>query len=95
MDDIKLEQIKERFNRATDGSWISFVEDRDHTCGSNFIRTAENDIELIGASVDDQDFIANARQDIPWLINEVYKLKKLLKDAEYDEQKLADVEKIT
>ena len=93
MDEIKLEQIKERCNRATDGPWISFVEDRDHTCGSNFIRTAGNDIELIGASVDDQDFIANARQDIPWLINEVYKIKKLLKDVEYGEQKLADAKK--
>lgn len=95
MDEIKLEQIKERCNRATDGPWISFVEDRDHTCGSNFVRTAGNDIELIGASIDDQDFIANARQDIPWLINEVNKLKKLLKDAEYGEQKITDMEKIT
>lgn len=79
MNDTKLEQIKERCNRATGGPWISFIEDRDHTCGSNFIETAGNDIELIGATVDDQDFIANARQDIPWLINEIYRLNDLLK----------------
>lgn len=78
MNDIKLEQIQERCNRATGGPWISFIEDRDFTCGSNFIKTAENDIELIGATIDDQDFIANARQDIPWLINEVYRLNNLL-----------------
>ena len=41
-----------------------------------FIKTAGNDIGLIGATRDDQDFIANARQDIPWLINEVYRLRK-------------------
>ena len=44
MNDTRLEQIRERCNRATEGPWISFVEDRDHTCGSNFIKTSENDI---------------------------------------------------
>lgn len=81
MNDTKLEQIKERCDRATDGPWISFIEGRDHICGSNFIKTAGNDIELIGATEEDQDFIANARQDIPWLINEVCRLNHLLKDA--------------
>lgn len=46
MNDIRLEQIKERCNRATGGPWISYIEDRDHTCGSNFIKTAGNDIEF-------------------------------------------------
>lgn len=78
MNNTKLEQIRERCNRATEGPWISFIEDRDHTCGSNFIKTSGNDIELIGATVDDQDFIANARQDIPWLISEVCRLNGLL-----------------
>ena len=78
MNDTRLEQIRERCNRATEGPWISFVEDRDHTCGSNFIKTSENDIELIEATVDDQDFIANARQDILWLISEVCRLNGLL-----------------
>lgn len=35
---------------------------------------------MIGATIDDQDFIANARQDIPWLINEIYRLKGILRD---------------
>jgi hypothetical protein len=36
------------------------------------------DIELIGATEADQDFIASARQDIPKLLAEIYRLKKLL-----------------
>lgn len=78
MEEIRLKEIKERCDKTTGGPWISFVEGRDHTCGSNFIRTAGDDIELIGATADDQDFIANARQDIPWLIEEINRLKKLL-----------------
>ena len=51
------------------------------TGGSSFIMVGEEhnrltDIELIGATEADQDFIANARQDIPKLINEIRRLKK-------------------
>lgn len=49
--------------------------------GRFFIKTAGSNIELIGATEDDQDFIANARQDIPWLINEIYRLNDLLKNV--------------
>jgi len=38
--------------------------------------TRGNDIELFGATVADQDFIANARQDIPRLIDEIERLRK-------------------
>ncbi|EJO76345.1 hypothetical protein LEP1GSC079_0852 [Leptospira interrogans str. FPW1039] len=48
-----------------------FIEGRDHTSGSDFIRTSKNDIELSGASLADQDFIASAKQDIPRLIAEI------------------------
>jgi len=78
MKDVELKEIEERCNRATAGPWISFIEGREHTSGASFIRTMGDDIELIGASDDDQEFIANARQDIPLLINEIYRLKKLL-----------------
>ena len=74
-DEIKI--IKERCDKTTPGPWISFVEGRDHTSGWNFIRTAGDDIELI-ASVEDQDFIASCRQDIPLLIDEIVRLKKIL-----------------
>lgn len=36
------------------------------------------DIELIGATNNDQDFIAHARQDIPKLINEIKRLKQFI-----------------
>lgn len=80
MKDTEIKQIQERCERATKGPWISFVEGRDHTSGSSFIRTAGNDIELTGASADDQDFIAHARQDIPALIKEICRLRKILDD---------------
>jgi len=66
--------IEARANEATPGPWISFVEGRDFTSGSSFIQTAGDDIELRGASVADQDFIANARQDVLLLIQEVRRL---------------------
>ncbi|PPC90066.1 MAG: hypothetical protein CTY34_09140 [Methylobacter sp.] len=78
--DDELESIVSRCNAATPGPWISYVEGRDHTSGSSFIMTGEketrgNDIELSGASIADQDFIAHARQDIPKLLEEIQRLK--------------------
>ena len=83
MTENEIATIKSRCEKATKGPWVSYVEGRDHSCGSNFIMTGcENDrgddIELIGATVDDQDFIAHARQDIPLLINEIDRLKALI-----------------
>ena len=52
------------------------IEGRDHESGSHFIRTAGEDIELIGASVADQDFIASARQDVVRLVRAVRMLKR-------------------
>ena len=79
----ELEEIRLRFSKATKSPWVSYVEGRDHTSGSDFIMTGNtedrgNDIELSGATVADQDFIAHARQDIPLLLNEIKLLKKLL-----------------
>lgn len=71
----ELRQILKRCQDATEGPWMSFVEGRDHVSGSNFIQTSKDDIELFGASVADQDFIASAKQDIPMLVYELAKLK--------------------
>lgn len=60
-----LREILQRCDAATPGPWKSYVEGRDHTSGSSFINTNAKDIELSGASIQDQDFIAAARQDIP------------------------------
>ena len=60
------------------------MEGRDHTSGSDFIATRTKqgergpDIELSGATVEDQDFIAHARQDLEDLVCEVRRLQKEL-----------------
>jgi hypothetical protein len=82
--DGDLDRIERRCNAATKGPWESFVEGRDHLGGNDFIRTGgmdseSPDIELLGATVDDQDFIAHARQDVPRLLEEVRGLKRILK----------------
>jgi hypothetical protein len=81
LDDAELEAIRRRCNAATPGPWKSMIEGRDHTSGNSFIITGGgngrgSDIELSGATDADQDFIANARQDIPRLLEEIIRLKK-------------------
>jgi hypothetical protein len=87
----ELNEIKERVAKATIAPWVASIEGRDHTSGSSFIMTGipkgENiwqqkrgeDLEVIGATTEDLDFIAHARQDVPALIAEIERLKKLIK----------------
>lgn len=80
MTDEELNAIGQRCSCARPGPWISFVEGRDHHSGSSFIMVGEgkqrtDDIECVGATVADQDFIAHAREDIPRLIEEIRKLR--------------------
>ncbi len=79
----ELKEIEIRESCTQNGPWKAYIEGRDHESASNFIMTgnAENratDIEMTGATVNDYDFIANAKQDIPRLINEIRELKKKL-----------------
>jgi hypothetical protein len=78
MDELLLLEIEKRLCTATSGPWISFVEGRDHMSGSSFIKTADGDIELSGATIADQDFIAHARTDIENLIFEIRRLKNVI-----------------
>jgi len=76
----ELKQIEHRVNSAQPGPRKAYIENRDHESGSNFIMTGTdeqrgNDIEMDGATIADYDFIANARQDIPRLIDEIRKLR--------------------
>ena len=76
----ELKQIELRCASAQRGPWKAFIEGRDHESGSNFIMTGEgnqrgDDIEMLGATEADYNFIANARQDIPRLVQEVRQLK--------------------
>ena len=73
----RLGQIADRCANATPGPWTAFVEGRDHTSGSSCIRTGGAvDLEIGGATEADLDFIANARQDIPFLLNELRRLSR-------------------
>jgi hypothetical protein len=86
IDSAELEAIRRRCEAATAGPWESFVEGRDHLGGNDFIRTGglddqSPDIELLGASTADQDFIAHARQDIPRMLDEIERLKKKVNEA--------------
>ena len=75
LSDKELSAIRERAEKAARGPWKAFVEDRDMQCGSSFIQTQDYDIELLGATEADYDFIANARQDIIALLDEIEKLR--------------------
>lgn len=81
--ETELAEIKSRCANAQKGPWKSFIENRDYESGGHFIMTGTsddrgNDIEMIGATVADYDFIAHARQDIPRLIQEIRELKFML-----------------
>lgn len=79
--DDDLIAIMDRWQRTTPGEWTSFLEKRDNYSGSDFIRTDGEDIELHGGTPDDQEFVAHAKQDIPRLVGEVRRLRRLLTDA--------------
>lgn len=84
----ELREILHRAEAARKGPWKSIVEHRDDNAGGgDFIMIGpENhrgtDLELIGATVADQDFIAAARQDVPKLVAAVLALKKRIADLE-------------
>jgi hypothetical protein len=87
MTKAELQKIKDRYNATSVAPWVASIEGRDHESGSSFIMTGipagediwqekrGEDLEIIGATNADLDFIANARQDIPALIAEIEKLQ--------------------
>ncbi|MDX8528687.1 hypothetical protein RFM68_29870 [Mesorhizobium sp. MSK_1335] len=81
--ELELQEMEARVEAAQPGPWKSWVEGRDFLSGSNIIQTGDGvergeDIDLSGAIVADQDFIAAARQDVPRLIAEVRRLRAVL-----------------
>lgn len=98
MTDQELWEISNRAERATRGPWKSCIEGRDHLSGDNFIMTGikegdniwsqhrGTDIYLSGTTNDDQDFIANSRQDIPRLIDEIFRLRKEIESIKGDKK---------
>lgn len=89
--DADLQAIEAGAEAALPGPWESFVEDRDHTAGSDFIRTgglddSAPDLYLTRSSADwtgaatvdppTLDFVAASRQDVPRLVAEVRRLRR-------------------
>ena len=79
-----IEEVKRIINKATKGPWKSYIEGRDHTSGSSFIKTGDGDydINFIKIRHEDQDFIALSRNIIPELIMEIEELRAKLKKHE-------------
>lgn len=86
----ELENIERRCNAATPGPWISFWEGRDHTSGESVIVRGDqgqyDDLYISPSTLADQDFIAHAREDIPALIDEVLRLKEILRAHGFDDK---------
>ncbi|WP_324271507.1 hypothetical protein U7118_07460 [Bacillus subtilis] len=82
----KLEEIRKRAEAATEGPW-KFCGNKwgDLAVYSPSIRAGMNNggeiAELEGALLTDADFIANARQDIPALLDHIAELEAELKAA--------------
>jgi hypothetical protein len=103
MTNREVQEIEARSEKASPGPWTSFIEGRDQLSGSSFIMTGPpgaegDDIEFIGATADEQDFIARARQDIPRLLAEVKRLRARSSDrfedgGKVNESELQDIEK--
>ncbi|MBS0408494.1 MAG: hypothetical protein JSR86_01155 [Proteobacteria bacterium] len=73
--DIELARMQARCDAATPGPWLARVERREGFSGSDFIETSAQDIEMLGATEADYDFVAHARQDIPALLAEIERLR--------------------
>lgn len=79
LDKQRIAAINARVDAATKGPWTPMIEGRDHTSGSSCIVTSAGGIDLDGASDADIEFLAHARQDIPYLVAELYRLEAMLK----------------
>jgi hypothetical protein len=84
LSDAELDAMQQRADAASRAPWRSWVEDRDHECGSSFIQVGcddDQDDDMYVSRHDrpvsdaDLDFIAAARQDVPRLIAEVRRLQ--------------------
>lgn len=89
LSDEELKMITQRCDAATRGPWKAYIEGRDHTSGDTFILqgvgpqardlylsvSKREGAGLEAASDADHDFIANARQDIPRLLEEIERLQ--------------------
>jgi hypothetical protein len=92
-----LNRIERLVEASTAGPWYSYAEGRDAEAGSNYIELgwcnelgSFKSMEIVGGTIADQDFIANARQDVPRLLLEVRVLRarlEAMRDAQIGPRK--------
>ena len=81
----ELQAIKKRMNSADSGIWIA---DHKEWPGNSNLQYWVNSTELDGdglcacVDIEDAEFIAHARQDIPMLVAEVERLREALEKAQ-------------
>lgn len=78
IDERRINEITARINAASPGPWKAMLEGRDHMSGSSCITMPTGGIDIDGASDADIEFIANAREDVPYLVSEIKRLAALL-----------------
>jgi hypothetical protein len=85
MSQKRIDEIAARCAAARAGPWRAYIEGREFLGGSSFIKIGEGanrqeDLYLSGddtaVPVADFDFIACARGDIPFLLEEIDRLKR-------------------
>jgi hypothetical protein len=80
--DAELDVIEARCGATSPPPWKAYFEGRDHTSGSNVVTTGlpgnrGPDLDIAGATPVDLDFIASARQDVPRLVAEIRRLRRI------------------
>ncbi|GLZ63715.1 hypothetical protein [Bacillus amyloliquefaciens] len=78
---MKLEEIRQRANAATEGPWRIGKQSPN---GLNNIGTIGGLLTAQTTNEDDAKYIAHARQDIPWLISEIDRLNSGIDSVLYD-----------
>jgi len=84
LDNERIAAIEARADAAASGPWRPMLEERDHSSGSSCILTSIGGIDLDGASDADIEFMAHARQDVPYLISELRRLAGMLQSIHKD-----------
>jgi len=78
--DKNLNEITERLQKTQSGNWKYYKEGRDHDGGSDFIMTGEGDqrgedLEVLGATDGDMEFIGHSKEDVLFLLNVINELR--------------------
>jgi hypothetical protein len=82
LDEQRIAAIAARVAATAGGPWKAMLEGRDHSSGSSCIVTASGGIDLDGATDPDVEFIAHARQDIPYLIAQLRRIASLVSSGD-------------